>query len=258
MKRSDLATHRVNMTMKTTRRIVVACAVLSSVGVSDLALAQFGALTPSEIEEAITLGIAEQPEPYIMRSAPPHERRSDRPPGGQGWGLVFTPLRVQFASRQAWTRTGHRLTPAEISPEILAPVIHVVPWLGWLNPPEMPCKAHPPRFAVYQEGFSPYLRDTVQGLIVNPHGIQPLWARRGFATLEAYGAASLFGQPDSQVGPTVWGGTPGFDDNWAVVGYPLEFFRSDLDFVVIFGDGKLPGTCLKRGVIPAAELATWR
>ena len=215
---------------------------------------QFAPLTVDEIEEAIDLGTEREPEPYVMRyntvgASEEHARH--------GFGLVFTPfLRVQFLSHATWWRTGVRLTPGQIPPAVLAPVIHIATWLQrW---PELPCQQqHPPRFGVFGPGSLYVVQDWT--LCVLPtkwaRRVSPRWEKRGLDALERYGVAWTLRQRGSSAAAKAWA-VP-LNDEWLVVAYPLEFLRTDLNYAITWGDGGF-GSCHRSGHIRERDLATWR
>ena len=178
------------MTIATRLLIVVGIVAFMGATNTITAQSQFPPLTPDEIEDAIDFGIEGEPEPYLIRGntvgvAEEHARH--------GFGLLFTPfLRVQFLSHATWWRTGLSLTPDQILPAVLAPVIHIATWLH-PNPPDLPCQQeHPPRFRVYGPGS---LR-VVGGPISDTPAMEwapsvsPRWAKRGLDTLAAYGGST--------------------------------------------------------------------
>ncbi len=221
--------------------VVSCCLALVVVSHPSIAYAQSRALTPEKIEEAIDLGASETPEPYVIPMAGPEAFE------GSVFAAAFTPfLRVQFAANKAWTNTGRRLTPAEISPSVLAPVVHLAMWLGneW---EELPCLMKPPRFEVFEKGAGTPRR--VWWDDTRASGILPLWAKHGLDTLAEYAALPL-NHDDGR--PLLW-----VSGRWMIVAYPLDFLRPDVNFFLTRGDGGI-GSCISEGTIPSDELATWR
>ncbi len=222
------------------------CVTLLAIGNPSIAHAQFGALTPEEIAEAIDLGTSKEPGPYMMPSV--------RGGGivGTVFALAYTPfLRVQFAANKTWINTGRRLTPGEIGPGVLAPVVHLAMWRPdeWEGPE---CVVKPARVEVFRKGAgSPH---RVPWKAPPAPGIPPLWVKDGLDTLAEYGALR-FNQDGRFNGPQPW---PLWKNGrWMIVAYPREFLRSDLSFFLTQGDGG-SGSCILEGNIPSDLLATWR
>ena len=232
-------------------RLLAATVVVISLFLSTQSSAQIAhrRLTSEEIESALAAGIREEPEPYFLRQEAVLED------GSVIWvtgfkATVTTPYwRVQSAASKAWRENRHRLTPEEIPLELLAPVARINIPFGIPQPANhftheyFSCETEGKmEFAVFRKGSVWANNEFDDNAPQEFRPMRPLWQT----------------EADLAVGP--WG--PQADDGITAV-YPLEFLRSDLEFVLMHKnhDGDCHGIMilgLRVMQIRPADLATWR
>ena len=190
-------------------------------------------LTPTDIDEAISLGMTGRPEPYPLRSAPgltPDEKLTSIV------GVVYTPfLRVALVARAA-RDAGQLFAAADVPASLTEPLIYIA--FRW-SPPE-PSPASELLSSVEPQVVA---MPRTKPRLPMPHGgIPPTWMRRDTSILRQFGE-------------------PPFGDLAAVVAYPLEFLMPDHEFVIYRSATTPDGgevAELIRGCIVAQELQHWR
>ena len=230
-------------------RLLAAALVVTSLFLSTQSSAQIAhrRLTPAEIESAIDDGIQQEPEPYLLRG-----RNL-----GEGASVTTPYLRVRFAANKAWRETRHRLTPEEIPPGLLAPVALITVPFG--HPESASSFTHEyvvcesegeMEFAAFRKGkdwipSNSSFRDDVPQEF---RPMRPAWQTE--ADLPGMGAS--VGRLSERYGA-----------DGITAAYPLEFMRSDLQFVLMHKnhDGNCHGAfilSLRVMRIHPENLATWR
>ena len=205
-------------------------------------------LTQKELEAAIESGVREDPRPYTLPGSGDLE---DVPAAAlRRFGpLVFTPyLRVQFAASQEWQQSGRRLTPQQVPPEVLAPIVLIAlpdelhrHWPGSAYGTAACQDSGEMEFSLFPAG------------LVDRHGSIPRedWPE-GYEHLRP--VRPLWQEDDSWLLPASFSGT--------IAAFPLEVLQWDLDLTVKHPhhDG-----CHGAGLwafhtfaIRSVELARWR
>jgi hypothetical protein len=197
-------------------------------------------LTPAEIEEAIALGAAREPRPYLLR----HAGGRDNP---TVVAAVYTPfLRVAFESHAAVQR-GEHLQPAAVRAASTEPLVYLA--FRWyccdnaLDPSQPRLSPVEPQVRMMQALAPSSDRATVPTFTMLK-GERPVWARRGADVLDTFGARAPY------------------DDIALVAAFPLDSLTTGRTFVV-FKKANAVGVPdfvggIRTGVMRAGDAARWR
>jgi hypothetical protein len=201
------------------------------------ATAQTPTLTRAAIADAIALGEAREPEPYLLGHA-----GDARTPIVVG--AVYTPfLRVALLSRAAALR-GERLDPESLDPALTEPLVYVA--FRWyccdtaVGTPDASHAFDAVRAQAVMLPLSNAVTTRSRGT-VGPQpfaGTPPVWSKPGIAVLEQFGAA------------------PTHDDVTLVAAFPLESLTAGRRFAVYKDTGTLAN--IRVGAVRAADVARWR
>jgi hypothetical protein len=199
-----------------------------------------GGLAPAEVEEAIALGAANEPTPYLLR----HAGDRDNP---TVVAAVYTPfLRVAFESHAAVQR-GERLEPAAVSAASTDPLVYIA--FRWyccdnaLDPSQPRLSPVEPQVRMVQ-ALAPLSERATFPMFTMLKGDRPIWTRPGAGMLDTFGARAPY------------------DDIALVAAFPLDRLTTGRTFVVFkkanaVGFPEFVGG-IRTGVMRAGDAARWR
>jgi hypothetical protein len=217
---------------------IARCIVLLLVVIPRPAIvAQVGSLDRATVEEALEFGIRGNPSPYKLHMGPYTgglERWKTADPRLAA-GAVYTPfVRIAMLSKAAHLQ-GHRLTAAELPPEVTNPVAFIaVRWYCLNDDCSVPATTVP--VGVRLTPNSPcYCGPNLPA----PGAVMPLWVTRSFGFLEAFGVDT----------PTL---------AVAVAAFPMGSIKSGYWVTSCAGTDPFQCDSSRAGLITSDDISSWR